>query len=138
MPHYLRGMALPRPARPSVAYNDLRDFLRQRPRHQWLAGTLAVMIPLAILTAFFVDASMSARPRPDIHYINSWPADRSDEEIKASQQAAAERREAIREERQRQWQRVQKQAESLGIGQSAPEDSPSAPPPPAAGGEARH
>jgi hypothetical protein len=91
-------MALPRPARPSVAYADLRDFLRQRPRHRWVAATLAVIIPMALLAAFFVDASMSARPRPDIHYINSWPADRSDEEIKASQQAAVERRQAIQDE----------------------------------------
>ena len=131
-------MALPRPSRPSVVYADLRDFMRQRPRHQWLAGTLAVMIPMAILAAFFVDASMSARPRPDIHYINSWPADRSDEEIKASQQAAVERRQAIRDERQRQFQRLQKQAEGLGIVRRTPVDPAQVPAPPPAGGEARH
>jgi len=130
-------MALPRPSRPSVVYADLRDFVRERPRHQWLAGTLAVMIPMAILAAFFVDAEMSAQPRPDIHYVNSWPADRSDEEIKASQQAAVERRQAIRDERQRQFQRLQKQAEGLGITRAQP-DAP-APPPvaPQARGEAR-
>jgi len=135
-PHYLCGMALPRPARPSVAYADLRDFLRQRPPHRWIAATLAVIIPLALLAAFFVDASMSARPRPDIHYINSWPADRSDEEIKASQQAAVERRQAMQDERRRQWQRVQKQTEGLGIGQPDTRAPVPAAPPPA--GEARH
>ena len=108
-------MALPRPAKPSVAFNDLRDFLRQRPRHQWWAGTLAVLIPMAILAAFFVDASMSARPRPDVIYFNNWPADRSDAEIRAAQQAASERQAAIRAERQRQFRELQKQARQVGI-----------------------
>jgi hypothetical protein len=130
-------VALPRPSRPSVVYADLRDFMRQRPRHQWLAGTLAVMIPTAILGAFVVDASMSARPRPDIHYVTSWPADRSDDEIKASQQAAVERRQAIRDERQRQFRRLQKQAEGLGITRAQPDDPAPPPAAPQAGGEAR-
>ena len=131
-------MALPRPAKPSVAFNDLRDFLKQRPSHRWFAATLAVIIPIAILAAFFVDASMSAQPRPDIHYFNSWPADRSDAEIKASQRAAVERRGAIQEERQRQFQRLQKQAEGLGIVRATPDQPAQAPAPPASGGEARH
>ena len=114
-PHYLYAMALPRPAKPSVAFNDLRDFLRQRPRHQWWAGILAVLIPMATLAAFFIDADMSAQPRPDIVYVNNWPADRSDAEIRAAQQAAAERREAIRVERQRQFRELQKQARQVGI-----------------------
>jgi hypothetical protein len=108
-------MALPRPAKPSVAYNDLRDFLRQRPQHRWWAGTLAVLIPMAILGAFFIDASMYAQPRPDIVYVNNWPADRSDEEIRAAQQAAAERQQAIRDEQQRQFRELQKQARRVGI-----------------------
>ena len=113
--HYLPLMALPRPARPSVALADLRAFLRERPRHQWFAGTLAVLIPLVIIAGFTVDASFHAQPRPDLVYINSWPADRSDAEIRASQQAAIERERAIQAERQRQFQRLEKQAERLGI-----------------------
>ena len=113
--HYLRRMALPRPARPGVLVADLRDFWRQRPRHQWVAGTLAVMIPLAILGAFFFDSSFHARPRSEVTYINSWPADRSDEEIRAKQQADVAREQAIQEERRRQFQRLEKQAERLGI-----------------------
>ena len=112
---YLRRMALPPPARPGVLVADLRAFWRQRPRHQWLAGTLAVMIPLAILGAFFFDSSFHARPRSEVTYINSWPADRSDEEIRAKQQADVAREQAIQEERRRQFQRLEKQAERLGI-----------------------
>ena len=108
-------MALPRPSRPTVVWEDLRAFLKQRSRHQWVAGALAVAIPIAILVGFYVDSLMHARPRPQILYINSWPADRSDAEIRAKQQADVAREQAIRDERRRQFQRLEKQAERLGI-----------------------
>jgi hypothetical protein len=108
-------MALPRPARPSAAWADLRAFMRDRPRHQWVAGTLAVIIPLSLLLAFYMESFMQAQPRPQVIMINSWPADRSDEEIRAKQQADVERQDAIRAERQRQFQRLEKQAKRLGI-----------------------
>lgn len=113
--HYLRDMALPRPSSPGVVWNDLRAFMRDRPRHQWVAGTLAVMIPLTILLGFYLESYMRAQPRSQVVYINSWPADRSDEEIRARQQADVERERAIQEERQRQFQRLEKQARRLGI-----------------------
>ena len=113
--HYLRRMALPRPARPSAAWADLRAFMRDRPRHQWVAGTLAVIIPLSLLLAFYMESFMQAQPRPQVIMVNSWPADRSDEEIRAKQQADIERQDAIRAERQRQFQRLEKQAKRLGI-----------------------
>ena len=108
-------MALPRPASPGVVWNDLRAFMRDRPRHQWVAGTLSVMIPFAILLGFYLESYMQAAPRPQVQYINSWPADRSDAEIRAKQQADVEREQAIRDERQRQFQRLEKQARRLGI-----------------------
>ena len=113
--HYLGRMALPRPARPSVVWADLRAVLRERPRHQLLAGTLAVLIPVGILFAFYVDSYMSAQPRPQIYYVNQWPADRSDEEIRASQQAQVARQRAINAERQRQFKQLEKQTRRLGI-----------------------
>ena len=108
-------MALPRPARPSVVWEDLRAFLKQRSRHQWIAGALAVAIPISILVGFYVDSYMHARPKPQVVYINSWPADRSDAEIRARQQADLARERAIQDERQRQFRRLEKQAERLGI-----------------------
>ena len=113
--HYLRAMPLPRPASPGVVWNDLRAFMRDRPRKQWVAGTLAVMIPFAILLGFYLESYMRAQPRPQVVYINSWPADRSEEEIRAKQQADIERERAIQEERRRQFQRLEKQARRLGI-----------------------
>ena len=108
-------MALPRPASPRVLWEDIRAFMRERPRHQWVAGTLAVMIPAGILVGFYVDSYIHARPRPQVVYINSWPADRSDEEIRARQQADLARERAIQAERQRQFKELEKQARRLGI-----------------------
>ena len=113
--HYLRRMALPRPARPSAAWADLRAFMRDRPRHQWVAGTLALIIPMAVLLGFYVESYVQAQPRPQIIYVNNWPADRSDDEIRAKQEADVARQEAIQAERQRQFRRLEKQAERLGI-----------------------
>jgi hypothetical protein len=113
--HYLRRVPLPRPARPSVVWEDLRAFMRDRPRHQWVAAMLAVMIPMGILLGFYVQTYMQAQPRPQVIYVNNWPSDRSDEEIRAKQQADLARERAVQAERQRQFQRLEKQAKRFGI-----------------------
>jgi hypothetical protein len=108
-------MPLPRPAGPVVLWNDIRAFMRDRPRHQWVAGMLAVMIPCTILLGFYAESYMRSQPRAQVIYINNWPSDRSDDEIRAKQQADMARERAIQAERQRQFQRLEKQAERLGI-----------------------
>ena len=113
--HYLHAMPLPRPARPGVLWNDLRAFWRQRPRHQWLAGTLAVAIPIGILVSFYLDSYTNVRPRQIIYYVDSWPANRSDEEIKAKQKADLEQRRAREAERQRQFKQIDDRLNRLGI-----------------------
>ena len=113
--HYLRAMPLPRPARPVVLWNDIRAFWRQRPRHQWVAGTLAVMIPIGILVSFYADSYTNVRPRQIITYVDSWPATRTDAEIKAKQKADLEERRAREAERQRQFQKIDDRLKRLGI-----------------------
>ena len=108
-------MPLPRPARPTVLWNDLRAFWRERPRHQWLAGTLAVAIPVGILVAFYLDSNTNLRPRATIVYVDSWRADRSDDEIKAKQKTDLEQRRAAEAERQRQFKQLDDRLNRLGI-----------------------
>src|SRR5688572_31024853 len=98
LPHYLRAMPLPRPARPRALWNDARAFWKGRPRHQWLAGMLAVAIPIAILFSFYLDSYTNVRPRQTIYYVDSWPASRTDAEIRAKQKADLELRRARSEE----------------------------------------
>jgi hypothetical protein len=108
-------MPLPRPASPRALWNDLRAFARQRPRHQWLAAVLAVLIPIGIVVAFYFDAQTNIMPVRTIYYVESWPAARTDEEIKAKQKADLEARRAYEEERRREFQRIDDRLERLGI-----------------------
>lgn len=108
-------MPLPRPARPGALWNDLRAFWRERPRHQWVAATLAALMPVAIVTGFYLDSNTNIRPRETITYIESWPADRTDAQIKARQKTDLERRRAAEAERRRQFQELDSQLNSLGI-----------------------
>ena len=108
-------MPLPRPAAPRALWNDIRAFWKERPRHQWFALTLAIAIPIGILTSFYLDSYTNILPRETITYVESWPADRSDEEIRAKQKADLEARRAAEAERQRQFQRLDSQLNRLGI-----------------------
>lgn len=108
-------MPLPRPASPRVLWNDLRAFWQARPRHQWIAAVLAVMIPAAILVVFYIDGHTNIMPREQVIFVESWPETRTDDEIKAKQKTDQEAREAALRERQRQFQRLDENLNRLGI-----------------------
>ncbi len=108
-------MPLPRPASPRALWNDLRAFTAERSRHQWLAAFLALLIPAGILVSFYVDGQTNIMPRRTIYYVESWPATRSDEEIKAKQKADLEARRAYEARRRAEWQRLDSELNRLGI-----------------------
>jgi hypothetical protein len=108
-------MFLLRPSSPRALWADLRLFWTNRPRHQWLAAFLALLIPAAIVTVFYFDAKTNILPDETISYIHSWPAARSDAEIKAKQKADAALLEARRRERQRQFQELDRALNRMGI-----------------------
>ena len=93
----------------------MRAFWRQRPRHQYVAATFAVLIPIGIVIAFYIDGQTRLQPVQTIIYVDSWRADRSDAEIQAAQKARQAREEAHRRERQQQFQRIDEQLNRLGI-----------------------
>lgn len=108
-------MSLPRPARPAVLWRDLVAFSRERARHQWIALGLAILIPFAILASFYWDSYTNVSPVQTITYVDSWPATRTDAEIRARQKADLERRKAQAEARQRQFRKIDDRLERLGI-----------------------
>jgi hypothetical protein len=64
---------------------DLIAFLRIRRQHRWLLVILACAPPAFIILLFNLDVLEVTRPgEPEVTYIESWPADRSIEEIVAS------------------------------------------------------
>jgi len=66
-------------------FKDFGVFLRQSPKERIIPAILAIMIPGIIIVIFIIDSKVNTAP-PDtqeVLYIESWPLDRSDEEILA-------------------------------------------------------
>ena len=99
----------PRPVGPRAAYNDLRAFMRQRSREQVIGALLAVLVTAIIVIEFLVDAKINTAPPQQVVYPNSWPADRTDEQIIAQQKKDQAARDKAAKERQQQFQKLEKQ-----------------------------
>jgi len=110
--HYLGAMPLPRPAPPRVLLQDLRAFMAERTRHQWIAAFFAVFMPAAILVLFVVDGRTNIDPGEQVIFVESWSGSRTDAEIRAAQQVRQRERERAEAERRRQWKAV---GDRLGI-----------------------
>lgn len=108
-----RSMAiLPPVYSPRAAFKDLAKFMRGRSREQMIGASLAILSTIIIVIMFFVDSKINTAPKPQVIYAESWPEDRSDEEIIAEQQEDQAVKEAREAERRRQFQELQNQ---LGI-----------------------
>jgi hypothetical protein len=101
-------MSLPRPASPRALWSDLRAFARERSRHQMVAAGLAILMPVVIVIGFYFDAQTNILPGEQIIYVENWPANRTDEEIKAQQKIDQENKEKALAERQRQYKELEK------------------------------
>ena len=116
MDAYLGAMSVfPPVSGPRALWADLKLFWSTRTRVQWFAGTMAVLIPIALGVAFWLDGRTNIAPGPTLTYIQSWPANRTEAETRANiEQAAAERarREAARQDDFRQADNT---LNSLGI-----------------------
>jgi hypothetical protein len=106
-------MALPRPASPRTFWADLKAFLASQDKTKLVIGLLAIMMPVLIVTGFILDTrSGIVNNSLKIVYVHSWPADRSDAEIRKQQIIDQKKRDAERLEKQRAYQRL---AKNLGI-----------------------
>jgi hypothetical protein len=112
---YLSSMPLPRPASPRVLLADLKAFASERRPHQWMAMAFAIAMPIIIVVIFAIDGQTNIAPRAEIIYVESYPANRTDAQIIADQKKDQAAREAAQKERQRQWQKLDKSMERLGI-----------------------
>ena len=99
----------PKPVGPRAAYNDLRAFMRQRSREQVIGAMLAILVTAIIVIEFLVDSKIGTAPPPQVVYANSWPADRTDQQIVAQQKIDQAKRDAAAKEKQRQFQKLEKQ-----------------------------
>lgn len=99
----------PSPVSPRAAIADFRAFLRHREREHWIGAALAVLVTIIIIIEFLVDSKINTAPPPRIVYVEQWKADRTDAEIIAEQKKDQAAKEAARKERQRQFQKLEKQ-----------------------------
>src|SRR5436305_562875 len=113
--HYLRAMPLPRPATPRALAQDLRTFWRSRPRGHWIAALLAAAMTTGIVIAFLVDSQSMGEVPEQVIFVDSWPASRTDAEIRAKQQADLAQRDRAEAEHRRQLQRLDRTLNRLGI-----------------------
>ena len=96
-------MPLPRPASPRALIADLRAFLAQRTRIQLYSFAAALLMPVVLIWLFVMDSN-SLKPGPRVIYVESYPATRSDDEIRAAQQARQRAAEEKAAETRRRWQ----------------------------------
>ena len=99
----------PQPSSPRDALKDLAAFTRQRSREQWLGGALALLVTAIIVIEFLVDANIGTAPPPQVVEVELYPANRTDADIIADQKKDQAKKEAAQKEKQRQFQKLEKQ-----------------------------
>ena len=99
----------PRPSSPLAAFRDLTAFMRQRSREQVIGASLALLVTAVIVFEFVIDAKTGMAPAPQITYVELYPSNRSDADIIADQKKEMAERKAFEKEKQRQFQRLEKQ-----------------------------
>ena len=102
---------LPRPSGPRALIADMKMFLRTRQRHQLLFGVISIVIPGLLIAGFYHDSYVEP-PKPEMMFLPSWPADRSDAEIIALQKIDQAKKDKMLAERRAAYQRL---AKKMGI-----------------------
>lgn len=99
---------LPKPVSPLAAFRDLAAVMRGSSREQRIAAALAVLVTAIIVIEFLVDAKVGMDVPETPTYVELYPANRTDADIKADQKKEVAERAAFEKEKQRQFQRLEK------------------------------
>lgn len=112
----------PRPVSPFKAIRDLRGFLATRQRHELIFAFLSIVITTLLIAGFYVDSRFERPWKRDVQYVESWPLDRSLEQIRAQQKIDLEKKKILqaelekkRQERMKSFQRLDKKLDDLGL-----------------------
>lgn len=98
----------PRPSRPSAVLSDLKAFIATGDRdHRTPVAIVSILMP-ALIVAGFLHDSYTEPAKPEMTFIASWPADRTDADIIAQQRVDEAKRQAAVAERQRQFKNVER------------------------------
>jgi len=83
--------------------------MRQRSREQVIGASLALLVTAIIVIEFVVDAKFGTSPTPQPVEVELYPSNRTDAEIIADQKKDMAERLAAEKEKQRQFQKLEKQ-----------------------------
>jgi hypothetical protein len=107
---YLEPMSwFPKPSSPRAALRDLFAVVRHSEREQRIGAALAFLVTLIIVIEFIVDAKIGMAPPPQIVEVQLYPSNRTDAQIIADQKKDMAERAAFEKEKQRQFQKLEKQ-----------------------------
>ena len=113
---YLGAMSVfPPVSGPRALWADLKLFWSTRTRVQWFAGTLAILIPIALGIAFWLDGRTNIAPGPQLMYIESWSANRTEAETKANVDRIAAERARREARRQQDFQEADNALSRIGL-----------------------
>jgi|SRR5438270_3979661 len=99
----------PHASSPRAALRDLAAFMRHSSREQRIGAALALLVTAIIVIEFVVDAKIDTAPPPEVTYVELYPSNRTDAEIIADQKKDMAAKLAAQKERQRQFQKLEKQ-----------------------------
>jgi hypothetical protein len=99
----------PKPVGPRAAFADLRAFMRQRGREKVIGAALAILVTTIIVIEFLVDSKINTAPPPRVVEVQLYSSDRTDAEIVAQQKIDQAKKDAAAKEKQRQFQKLEKQ-----------------------------
>ena len=74
-----------------------------------IGASLALLSTIIIVILFLVDSKINTAPPPQLVYVESWSANRTDAEIIEQQKKDQAARRAALAEKQRQYQKLEKQ-----------------------------
>jgi hypothetical protein len=99
----------PHPSSPRAAFRDFAAFIRHREREHVIGAALAFLITAIIVIEFLVDAKIGTAPPPRVVEVELYSPNRTDADIIADQKKDMVAKLAAQKEKQRQFQKVEKQ-----------------------------
>ncbi|MBA2935423.1 hypothetical protein HZF05_15155 [Sphingomonas sp. CGMCC 1.13654] len=96
----------PSPRRFVDGFRDLGFFVRTRSRTDYVIAGIAAAMTIFIIFAFWHDSRFEAEPQ--IIYVQNWPANRTDDQIRADQKKDRIEREQVEAYRKAEFQKMQK------------------------------
>ena len=99
----------PSPSTPRAALRDLIALIRHSGREQRIGAALALLVTAIIVFEFVIDAKTGNPQTQEVTFVELYPSNRTDAQIAADQRKDMAAKLAAQKERQRQFQKLEKQ-----------------------------